>query len=410
MTTEKQSRHPSTERVVEQSVSAEGLIVDEGSKVPPVLSVVLPTLNEEEGVGTCIEWIKTAVEQLEVPTEIIISDASTDQTPQIARQKGAIVVNPDKAGYGYAYRYGFNYARGQYIAMGDADMTYDFKQLPLLVNRLVETNADMVIGSRFQGEIQPGAMPVLHQYIGNPILTKFLNVFYGVGVSDAHSGFRVFKRELLEDLDLKTTGMEFASEMIMEAGTQGLTIEEVPITYRERVGEATLESFRDGWRHVRFMLKNTPKHLFSLPGIILGIFGSILMAGSLFSINIGGTAPGIRSMIFGGVLVIVGYQTVSFSLFSALATDPIRSPNDPITRWLHKHLTLERGAAAGLMIFVGGVAYAIYLIGTWVMNGYSSLPLVVGDIAAFILIALGAQTVFMAFFIDMLRDSSLGMR
>jgi len=184
----------------------------------------MPTLNEEEGIRECIEWVETAVESLDIPTELIISDSSTDRTPEIAREMGAIVLSPDQPGYGYAYRYAFERTRGRYIVMGDADTTYDFKQIPRLLTHLQGEDADMVLGSRLEGEIKSGAMPALHQYIGNPALTTFLNIFYDAGVSDAHSGFRIFTRDAYETMELETTGMEFASEMIMEAGAKDLDI------------------------------------------------------------------------------------------------------------------------------------------------------------------------------------------
>ncbi|WP_312907627.1 glycosyltransferase family 2 protein [Natronosalvus caseinilyticus] len=386
--------------------ASESLIVPADSTERPRLSVILPTLNEEAGVGECIDRIEAAIDTLSVRTEIIVSDSSTDRTPEIAREKGAIVVHPDESGYGYAYRYGFQYARGEYIAIGDADTTYDFEELPKLFELVSNGDADMVMGSRLKGEIRPGAMPALHQYVGNPLLTRFLNLFYDAGVSDAHSGFRVLSRDALDQLELTTNGMEFASEMIMEAGARGLEIREVPITYHERKGEETLESFRDGWRHVRFMLKNAPGYLFTVPGLVFGMVGVLLMGLVTFGITIAGIVPGIRSMIAGGLLVLVGYQGVSFGVFSTVATDPIRRPTDPVTTWLCDHITLERGATAGLVVFTAGTVYATYLLITWIANGYDVLPLVAGDIATFVAIAIGIQTVFTSFFIDILTDGS----
>lgn len=200
----------------------------------------MPTLNEEEGIAECIDRIRTSIEQLGLLAEIIVSDSSTDRTPEIAREMGAIVVTPDQPGYGYAYRYAFERARGEYIIIGDADTTYDFEDIPRLFEELDEK--DMVMGSRLGGEIKPGAMPPFHQYVGNPLLRKFLNVFYDVGVSDAHSGFRIIRHDSLDALDLETNGMEFASEMIMQAGASDMAIVEVSIMYHERKGEANLES------------------------------------------------------------------------------------------------------------------------------------------------------------------------
>ncbi|WP_425607395.1 glycosyltransferase family 2 protein [Halomontanus rarus] len=360
----------------------------------------MPTLNEEEGVGECIDRAKTAIAELGVPTEIILSDSSTDRTPEIGREMGTIVVEPDAPGYGYAYRYAFERARGEYIVIGDADTTYDFEAIPELLARLERTDADMVMGSRLDGEITPGAMPALHQYVGNPLLTKFLNVFYGAGVSDAHSGFRIIRTDSLEHLDLQTDGMEFASEMIMEAGAQDMTIEEVPITYHEREGEATLESFRDGWRHVRFMLVNAPGYLFSAPGLVLGVLGVVVMGLALSGLSVGGVTFGVHSMIAGSLLTIVGYQIGTLGIFAAVTSDPIQKPEDPITMWATDSLSLEHGATAGTIIFAVGSIYVGVLLSQWVSGGFGSVLFTMGALAAFTAIVIGLQTVFSAFYLS----------
>lgn len=380
--------------------TAEELLVDRESDLEPSLSVVMPTLNEEEGIKTCIEWVKTAIEELQLPTEIIVSDSSTDRTPEIARELGAVVVTPDKGGYGYAYRYAFEHTRGEYIAMGDADTTYDFTALPRLLQELEESDADMVLGSRLEGEIKPGSMPALHQYIGNPLLTKFLNTFYGAGVSDAHSGFRVFRREALETMDLETTGMEFASEMIMEAGSKDLEIAETPIVYHEREGEETLESFRDGWRHVRFMLVNAPDYLFSVPGIVLCALGILVMGAAYSGLTISGVTLGLHSMLAGSLLTIAGYQISSFGIFAAVSSDPIRKPADPITEWLLSSVSLEHGATFGVALFGVGGVYASNLVYQWITSGFGSVSFTLGSILAFTIIVLGLQTVFSSFYLS----------
>jgi hypothetical protein len=365
----------------------------------------MPTMNEEEGVEECIERVKTAVEELEIPTEILISDSSSDQTPEIARELGAIVVEPDEMGYGYAYRYAFKRARGDFIVMGDADTTYDFEQIPRLLEHLKDTNADMVMGSRLEGEIKSGAMPTLHQYLGNPLLTKFLNAFYGAGVSDAHSGFRIMRREAIEEMELETTGMEFASEMIMKAGAKGLKIEEVPIVYHEREGEETLDSFRDGWRHVRFMLLNAPGYIFSVPGVLLSVFGVLVMATAISGVSLGRVSLGVNSLIAGSLFTLLGVQVGSFGVFSTIASDPIQRPNDVITERITGDLTLERGATAGFLVFAAGTAYAAFLLVDWVTTGFGNVPFTESSILAFTAIVLGAQVVFSSFFMSALAEN-----
>ncbi|WP_420828697.1 glycosyltransferase family 2 protein [Halomicrobium salinisoli] len=383
---------------------AEQYIVGPDSEVTPVLSVVMPTLNEEEGIVECIDWIKTAVEELEVPTEIVVSDSSTDRTPDLAEERGAIVVTPDEPGYGYAYRYAFERTRGEYVVMGDADTTYDFEEIPRLLEPVRDGDADICMGSRLDGEIRSGAMPPLHQYIGNPLLTRFLNTFYDAGVSDAHSGFRVFSREALETLDLETTGMEFASEMIMDAGAKGLAIEEVPIVYHEREGEETLDSFSDGWRHVRFMLVNAPGYLFSAPGVLLGLFGTVVMALAYSGTAVNGVAFGVHSMIAGSLCLIAGLQAFSLGVFATVGTDPIQRPDDVLTNWIVENATLERGATLGAVVFALGAVQAGYLVWTWVSSGFGNLSFTLGSMVAFTALVVGMQAFFGSFFLSVVGD------
>ncbi|WP_238398290.1 glycosyltransferase family 2 protein [Halorussus salinus] len=401
-------RHPEPQVDYEEAAGVKkGIpLVGLDSETEPILSVVMPTLNEEEGVADCIQTIKETVARLGVTTEIIVSDSSTDRTPEIAESLGATVVYPDQEGYGYAYQYAFERARGSYIAMADADCTYDFGELPKLLEAIGEHDADIVMGSRLEGEIKSGAMPKLHQYIGNPLLTKFLNTFYGTEVSDAHSGFRVFRRDVLEELDLQSDGMEFASEMVMDAGANDLTIHEVPITYHERKGEATLESFRDGWRHIRFMLLNAPGYLFSIPGVLLTTLGVLVMGLAYTDISLGGWAIGIHSMIAGCVLTIAGYQIGSFGIYSTLTANPIQSSNNSLTAWVIDKLQLEHGLLLGGGLFLGGIAYVTYLVGTWLATGGAQLPLLKEDIIALSALILGLQTIFSAFFLSYLQNGT----
>ena len=397
--------HPGSKTNGTQASNAgiHGLVQSE-SETTPVISVVIPTLNEEEGIGDCIRRVQAALEELELPGEIIISDSSTDRTPEIASEMGAIVVTPDKPGYGYAYRYAFEHVRGEYVVIGDADTTYDFEEIPKLLEPVRSGEADMCMGSRLEGEIKDGAMPPLHEHIGNPLLTKFLNVFYDAGVSDAHSGFRVFRRDVLDELDLGTSGMEFASEMIMEAGARDLTIAERPIVYHEREGEATLDSFQDGWRHVRFMLLNAPGYLFSVPGLLMIGLGVILMSLSLTGIPIGPTRFGAHSMVGGSLLTLAGAQIAAFGIFATVSSDPIRAPSDPVTNWLIGQVNLEHGATAGLLIFGVGAAYVVAMGGRWVASGFTQLPLLLGDIAAMTAVVLGVQIIFSSFFMSAVAE------
>ncbi|TVT94415.1 glycosyltransferase family 2 protein, partial [Haloferax volcanii] len=230
-----------------------------------------------------------------------------------------------------------------------------------------------------------------------PLLTKFLNVFYGAGVSDAHSGMRVFTRDAWETMDCSSTGMEFASEMIMEAGAKDLEIEEKPITYHPREGEANLESFPDGWRHVRFMLVNAPGYLFSAPGFGLSVIGVLALVLAWSGIEIGSASFGIHTGIGGGLLTLAGFQLMLFGAFSTVSSDPVRGASDPFTTWFTKRISLERGATIGSLVFLGGLAYGGFLAFTWVTSGFSALPIAVADVVATVAVVIGLQMVFGSF-------------
>ena len=352
------------------------------------VSVVIPTLNEAETIGVCIRKIQEVFNHYGIDGEIIVADNSDDETPQIARSLGARVVTPDGMGYGYAYIYGFRYARGKYIVLGDGDDTYDFLEMPRLLEPLMKDEADLVIGSRFKGKIEKGAMPWLHKWIGNPILTWFLNLFFKAGVSDAHCGFRAIKREALEKMRLRSRGMEFASEMIIEAVRLGLRIREVPVSYRaRRGGRSKLSSFSDGWRHLRFMLLHAPKWLFTYPGLVLLVVGVLLATSALFNINIG-YMPGAHSMVAGSLLILIGYQVLFFGLFAKILEGG----------GLPRFLTLERGATLGVLILIVGSAWTAKLLLGWMSGG--KLPPIKHSITGLVLIVLGLETFFSSFMLS----------
>jgi glycosyltransferase involved in cell wall biosynthesis len=399
-------RENGTSQVEQSKRSGDELLLGADSDQVPTLSVVMPTLNEEEGIAECIERIKNALEELQIYGEIVVSDDSMDRTPEIAEEMGAIVVTPDKKGYGYAYLYAFEQVRGDIIAMGDADTTYDFEELPKLYELVASGEADMAMGSRLDGEIRPGSMPALHQYVGNPLLTKFLNVFYGAGVSDAHSGMRAFTREAYEKMSPSSPGMEFASEMIMRAGAEDLEIKEIPITYHPREGEANLESFPDGWRHVKFMLVNAPGYLFSGPGISLALSGLLVMLIALSGLNIGGMTLGVNSMIAGGLFTIVGAQIASFGAFATVAGEPIREAQDPVTTLLVDRIDLEHGATVGLLLFAAGAVYSAYVFWEWMTTGFVAVPVAEKNIAAFTAVVLGVQLVFSSFLLSTIVEGA----
>lgn len=368
------------------------------------VSVIIPTLNEENTIATCIEKIKNVYEKYNIDGEIIVADNSYDKTPEIASSLGANVITPDKKGYGYAFLCGFKHAKGKYLVMGDGDNTYDFLEIPKFLEPLRKDEADLVIGSRFKGKIEKGAMPWLHRYIGNPLLTGFLNSLTKVGVSDAQCGIRSIRRDALDKMELYSHGMEFASEMIVVAAKNKLRISEVPVTYYHREGRSKLNSFSDGWRHMKFMLLYAPSYLYLLPGAFFFVIGWIMMFLSYFRINIG-YIPGIHSMILGCFSVIIGFQIVYLGLFAKLyGTHNGLYDTDIFTKYILKNISLEKGIIVGVGSFLIGIFYITYLFIGWIKSGHSILFINGEDIIALTLVTIGIQIFFNSFFLSMLTN------
>lgn len=368
------------------------------------VSVVMPCLNEESTIGICIEKAQNAVEKLGVSGEVIVSDnGSTDSSVAIAKKLGARVVHQPIRGYGAAYLAGIAAARGKYIVIGDSDNTYDFSELIRFLQPLWD-GAELVMGSRFLGKICPGAMPGLHRYLGNPALTGILNLLFRAGVSDAHCGIRAFTREAYQQMELQTTGMEFASEMVIRATKANLKITEVPITYYPREGESKLNSFRDGWRHLRFMLMLSPTYLFLIPGILLfllGLAGTVaLLPGPL---QMGNRVYGVHVMVLACVTCLLGYQILLLGV-SARTLSRTHSLSDrySLIQFVHRNFTLEKGLLIGGAIFAMGFLVDSWIAYDWAKNGFGVLQKVRPALFALLLMILGAQTVFSAFFLSML--------
>src|ERR1700681_747241 len=279
----------------------------------PLVSVVIPCLNESETISACVSAALEAIERMGVPGEVVVADnGSEDDSAKLAEQAGARVVIERRRGYGSAYLAGFAASKGRYIVMADADLTYDFKEIPRFVAAL-EEGAEMVIGDRMDN-IQPGAMPWLHRYVGNPVLTGVLNLFFRTGINDAHCGMRALRRDVLPRLDLRATGMEFASEMVIRASKANLKIAEFPIEYHPRGGQSKLSSFRDGWRHLRFLLVHSPNYLFIVPGAVLAGVGTLIVVFVGSGLDFFGRAWGLHALIGGALLMIVGTQVLALGL------------------------------------------------------------------------------------------------
>ncbi len=369
------------------------------------VSVVMPCLNEEETIGECIRKAQQAFREHHLRGEVVVCDnGSQDRSVEISRQLGARVVFQNKKGYGNAYLKGIREAHGRYIVMGDSDNTYDFSALLPFIEPLRQ-GYDMVMGSRLRGKILPGAMPWLHRYIGNPFLSRFLNVLFKTGISDSHCGMRSFTREAFEKMKLMTPGMEYASEMVIKASRAGLKIAEVPITYYPRKGTSKLHSFHDGWRHMRFMLMYSPTHLFLVPGFLVLLVGLLLLI-ALY--------PGpiwtpwhtfdVHFMVLGSVLAILGYQIINLGLFAkAISFTRDFVVRDEFIVRFYQVFTLEKGIYLGLALLLIGLVLNGLVLYSWIKAHFGPLHQMREALVGMTFFVLGFQTIFSSFLLSMVR-------
>ncbi len=369
----------------------------------PQISVVIPCLNEEEAVGKVVDQAFEGIRRSGRPGEVVVVDnASTDRSAEVAAAHGARVVTEQRRGYGSAYLAGLADARGAYIVMGDADETYPLQELGPFVDKL-EAGDDLVMGSRFEGKIHGDAMPFLNRFVGNPILTGMLNLLFGVKISDAHCGMRAVRRDALPRLDLHSTGMEFASEMVFKAYRRGLTVSEIPIDYYPRVGESKLNRFGDAWRHVRFMLLYSPSWLYLYPGaamLLLGIVGMLALASG--PVDVFGRSWQIHTMFAFVTMTLIGAQIVQLGVFARTYARVRIGEIDPLLDRLGRHVSLERGLVIGSLLagfaFVGLIA----VFAEWALGGFGTLGRAYETALLATLLGLGIQIVFGAFFLALL--------
>ncbi len=377
---------------------------------PLDLTVVMPCLNEALTLGACIDQANEMFRVSGLRGEVVVGDnGSTDGSQDIARAKGARVVDVPVRGYGAALLGGIAAARGTYVIMGDSDMSYDFGDAPKFVAAL-RGGKQLVMGNRFRGGIAPGAMPALHRYLGNPVLTKIGQLFFGLwSIGDFHCGLRAFDKRAIDGLRLSCTGMEFASEMVVKAGLHGLAIGEVPTTLKPdgRDRPPHLRTWRDGWRHLRFLLCYSPRWAFLYPGIICGLLGFLLMLMVMPGpLHVGDVVFDIHTLVYGGGLVLVGAQGVFFAVLSKIyALTQGLVPTPPSATRLFQKITLEHGMIAGLMLVLLGVVGSGLAVGGWVSRGLGpydpgvAMRVVVPSVVA---LALGAQTIFSSLFLSLL--------
>ncbi len=365
------------------------------------LSVLIPCLNEEGNIADCVTNAQGALDANAIEGEIIVIDnGSEDDSARLAEDAGARMVSEPRRGYGSAYLAGLAAARGRYIVMADADLTYDFNEIPRFLAEL-EDGADMVIGNRMQN-IQPGAMPWHHRYIGNPMLSGFLNLLFSTGVDDAHCGMRALRRDVLPQLDLRTTGMEFASEMVIRASKEHLDVRQFAIEYHPRGGESKLSSFRDGWRHLRFLLVHSPTHLFILPGAVMAILGAITELVVISRLGVFGRQWDIHALIAGALLAIVGTQVVALGICAHAYGTYFMNERD---RWFDRmraRFGLEHGLALGGSIALAGFVMGAFIVADWIDRGFGKLADERLAVLAATLIIVGIQIFFSSFLLSIL--------
>ena len=364
------------------------------------VSVVIPCLNEAESIGQCVTTAQRVLDEHGLAGEVVVVDnGSDDGSGRLAALAGARVVDEPRRGYGSAYQAGFRDARGDYIVMIDADLTYDFEEIPRFIHEL-DDGAELVMGNRMN-DVQPGAMPLASR-IGNPLMSRFLNLLFRTPVSDTWCGMRALRRNVLPVLDLQATGMEFASEMVIRAARSGLDIREVPIALHPREGESKLSPLRDGWRSLRLMLVYHPNFLFLLPGVLFGAIGVFLMASVFAHLSLFGRSFYLHTLVGGSLLVVVGTQLVGLALCGrAYAVYQLGDRDPSFERW-GRRIRLEHGLLFGLALVATGLVVGGVVIAHWIARGFGSLAEERVTILAATLVIVGVQVFFTSFLLSLL--------
>ncbi len=379
------------------------------------VTAVIPCLNEEETIGICINKALSTMVAAGINGEVVVSDnGSTDKSVEIAKEIGARVVQQPLKGYGYALRKGFMEARGKYIVMADADDSYDWNEIPRFVAKLRE-GYEFVMGTRLKGEIRPGAMPWLHRYIGNPVLSWIVRFLFGSIISDAHCGLRAFTREAVQRMDLRTGGMELASEIVIKAAMLKMKTTELPITLHPdaRSGLPHLRTFRDGWRHLRFMLLYSPDYLFLWPGFISFLLGVVIFALVMPKpLWISQVRFDTHSLILGMVMIILGIQIIALGLFAKVFSYSEKfGVLDTLLVRMGKKLSLEVGLIIGFLVALVGFCCDLVVFINWSKGGYGPLHEMRLAIFGSTFLIVGVQIMFSSTFLSMLgvnRETFIG--
>ena len=376
---------------------------------PVELSVVIPCLNEAETIEICIGKANAALKENGIRGEIIVADnGSTDGSQEIAERTGALVVSISHKGYGAALMGGIAAARGRYVIMGDADDSYNFGDIPVFLAELRRGN-ELVMGNRFRGEIKPGAMPPLHRYLGNPVLSWLGRLFYHAPCNDFHCGLRAFSRASYERMGLRTTGMEFASEMIVKASLFGIRISEVPTTLSRdgRSHPPHLHTWRDGWRHLRFLLLYSPRWLFLYPGILLMATGLLVGIWLLPEPRrLGSVTFDVDTLVFAAMAILLGFQAITFAAFTKIfAISEGLLPEDPYLSRLFRYVTLEVGLLVGAVLILGGLGGSLYAVVFWARHHFGTLNserMLRAVVPSAVALTLGVEAILSSFFMSVL--------
>jgi len=374
------------------------------------LTVLMPCLDEARTVATCVRKAIEACRAAAVDAEVLVADnGSQDGSPELARAAGARVIHVAEKGYGAALRAGIEAARGRFVVMGDADDSYEFEDVPRFLARL-RAGDELVMGSRFRGIIHPGAMPFLHRFLGNPVLTWILNLFFGAGITDAHCGMRGFSRAAVRSLSLRSAGMEFASEMVIRAAQQKLRIGEVPTSLKPdgRGRRAHLRTWRDGWRHLRFMLLFSPLWLFSVPGLAATGLGLVLtVAVAVMRLELFGRVLHTHFALLGSALAILGLQVTLLGVFAktVFVLDGV-GRNAAIQRLIAGY-RLELALLVGAAAVFAGLGIDGRILWLWLRSNGGALDEAITNLAIMggTLLALGVEVIFSAFFLSILKAS-----